>query len=134
MIDWFLTIIFIATFRLGVRLFYERYSLQRPSPSDFLTFFRQSAKVVKESKNLIIIGAGDCGERIYREIRDNASLQYRIVGFLDDSPDKIDRTIHGIPVLSRIDDIDAAAKKVRADEVLIAIPSAAASTWCRRPW
>ena len=125
LIDWFLTIIFIAAFRLAVRLFYERYSLQRPSPSEFLTRFRQSARRQQESRNLIIIGAGDCGEKIYREIRDNASLQYRIVGFLDDSPEKIGRTIHGVPVLGRIDDIDSAVKKFRADEALIAIPSAA---------
>ena len=124
LIDWLLTIIFIAGFRLGVRLFFERYSIQQPTPSQFLTMFRIAAKKQKDSRNLIIIGAGDCGEKIYREIRDNASLQYQVVGFLDDRQEKIGRTIHGIPVLSSIDDIDSAVKKVRADEALIAIPSA----------
>ena len=124
LIDWFLTIILISGFRLGVRLYFERFSGQQPTPSEFLTLFRRAAKKRKESRNLIIIGAGDCGEKIYRELRDNASLPYQVVGFLDDHRNKIGRTIHGIPVLSSIDDIDSAVKKVRADEALIAIPSA----------
>jgi FlaA1/EpsC-like NDP-sugar epimerase len=76
------------------------------------------------TRNLLIIGAGDCGEKIFREIRDNARLLYNVVGFLDDNPTKVGMKIHGLPVLSNISDIKAAAKKVKADEALIAIPSA----------
>jgi FlaA1/EpsC-like NDP-sugar epimerase len=47
-----------------------------------------------------------------------------VVGFLDDNPDKVGMKIHGVPVLSAISDIEPAAKKVNADEALIAIPSA----------
>jgi len=124
LIDWFLTILFIAGFRLCVRLFFEQFSKDQPSPSDFLSIFRNLSKRKKGRKNLIIIGAGNCGEKIYREIRDNSSLKYKIVGFLDDSKNKIGRTIHGVPVLGRIDDIIALIKKGKADEALIAIPSA----------
>jgi len=74
--------------------------------------------------NLLIIGAGDCGEKILREIRDNARIQYNVVGFLDDKPAKIGMKIHGVPVLSGIRDIKAAARQVKANELLIAIPSA----------
>jgi FlaA1/EpsC-like NDP-sugar epimerase len=70
----------------------------------------------------LIIGAGDCSEKILREIRDNARLQYNVVGFLDDNPAKIGMKIHGVSVLSGIGDIKVAAKKVSADEALIAIP------------
>ncbi len=59
-----------------------------------------------------------------REIRDNARLQYNVVGFLDDNASKVGMKIHGVPVLSDIRDIEAAAQKVNADEALIAIPSA----------
>jgi FlaA1/EpsC-like NDP-sugar epimerase len=76
------------------------------------------------SKNLLIIGAGDGGEKIYREIRANARLQYHVVGFLDDSPAKIGMKIHGVSVLGGTSDIKVAAEKVGADEALIAIPSA----------
>jgi len=124
LIDWFLTILFIAGFRLCVRLFFEQFSQGQPSPSDFLSIFRILSTRKKGRKNLIIIGAGDCGEKIYREIHDNSALRYNIVGFLDDSKNKIGRTIHGIPVLGRIDDIVVLIKKGKADEALIAIPSA----------
>jgi FlaA1/EpsC-like NDP-sugar epimerase len=78
----------------------------------------------KNAKKLLIIGAGDCGEKIFREIQNNASLPYRPVGFLDDNRNKIGRKIHGVPVLGRISEIEAAVRKVNADEALIAIPSA----------
>jgi FlaA1/EpsC-like NDP-sugar epimerase len=81
-------------------------------------------KKIPGTNNLLIIGAGDGGEKIYREIRDNARLQYLVVGFLDDDPVKHGKKIHGIPVLGAIRDIKAAATKVNADEALIAIPSA----------
>jgi len=126
-LDWCLTILFIGGFRLSVRLFFEHFSSETPTPTNFLSIFRRAYRKNKDSKNLIIIGAGDCGEKIYREIRDNASLQYKVVGFLDDNKKKIGRTIHGIPVLSRIDDIVQTVAKVEADEALIAIPSATGS-------
>jgi len=124
LIDWFLTISLIAGFRLCVRLFFEQFSKDQPSPSDFLSIFRILSKRKKDRKNLIIIGAGDCGEKIFREIHNNSELKYNIVGFLDDSKNKIGRTIHGIPVLGRIDDILVLIEKRKLDEALIAIPSA----------
>jgi len=81
-------------------------------------------KKMGETKRLLIIGAGNGGEKIYREIHDNARLQYTVIGFLDDDLTKIGRKIHGVPVLGRIDDIKKIAKKMNADEALIAIPSA----------
>jgi FlaA1/EpsC-like NDP-sugar epimerase len=122
-IDFCLSILFICGFRISVRLFFEYFSKEQPSPIDFLSVLKLFSKRIKDSKNLIIIGAGDCGEKIYREIRDNASLRYNVVGFIDDSQTKIGRTIHGIPVLGRIDDVTTIIKKVNADEGLIAIPS-----------
>jgi FlaA1/EpsC-like NDP-sugar epimerase len=80
---------------------------------------KQTAK-----KNLLIVGAGNCGEKLYREIRDNATLQYNVVGFTDDDPAKIGMKIHGLPVLSPIKEIAKSAKKVNATEILIAVPSA----------
>ncbi len=75
-------------------------------------------------KNLLIVGAGNCGEKLYREIRDNSTLHYNVVGFVDDDPGKIGMKIHGLPVFGPIKDIEIAAKKVSAYEILIAVPSA----------
>jgi FlaA1/EpsC-like NDP-sugar epimerase len=127
LIDWCLTILFIAGFRLGVRLFFEKISQETPKPIDLISIFRLRSRRKADRKNLIIIGAGNCGEKIYREIHDNASLQYNVVGFLDDDKKKIGKTIHGVPVLGKIRRIARFAKTVSADEGLIAIPSASAS-------
>ncbi|NTV93660.1 MAG: hypothetical protein HGA72_10510, partial [Chlorobiaceae bacterium] len=51
---------------------------------------------------LLIIGAGDAGEKILREIRDNHRLNYEVVGFLDDNPKKRGMKIHGVPVLGPV--------------------------------
>ena len=124
LIDWFLTILFIAGFRVVVRLFFESYSRDESGKRTRPSFVGMLSRKRKNAKNLLIIGAGDCGEKIFREIQINASLPYRTVGFLDDNRNKIGRKIHGMPVLGRISEIGAAIRKVNADEVLIAIPSA----------
>jgi FlaA1/EpsC-like NDP-sugar epimerase len=124
LIDWCLTILFIAGFRLCLRLFFENISKETSKPTDFLSIFRSGSQKKTNRKNLIIIGAGNCGEKIYREIHDNASLKYRVVGFLDDDRQKIGKTIHGVPVLGKIRKIKRFANEVSADEGLIAIPSA----------
>ena len=123
-IDWFLTILFIAGFRLLVRLFFERLAREKSEksmPQQFMSLFKRYPKSVKK---LLIIGAGDCGEKILREIHDNASLKFKAVGFLDDNRNKIGRKIHGVPVLGLVSEISAAIKKISADEALIALPSA----------
>jgi len=126
-IDWCLTILFISAFRLCVRLYFERFSNEKTWENLFSTILGLLPRRHYGMKNLIIIGAGDCGEKIYREIRDNARLQYNIVGFLDDDSSKVGKKIHGVPVLSYISDINAVVKKIKADEALIAIPSANAN-------
>jgi len=124
LIDWCLTIIFISGFRLGIRLTFDLLREDKPWRSAARALFLPLKKRRSDFKNLLIIGAGDCGEKIYREIRDNARLRYNVVGFLDDDKTKRGMKIHSIPVLGEIEDIGPVTKKVRADEALIAIPSA----------
>ncbi len=123
-IDWGLTTIFIGCNRLTVRLFLG-VTRQDSQPVTFKSLFLHKLPGKrKDIKKLLIIGAGDCGEKIYREIRDNASLQYNVVGFLDDDPKKLGRLIHGIPIIGQISEIKNIAERVNANEFLIAIPSA----------
>jgi len=124
LIDWCLTILFIAGFRLVVRIYFETKGGGLSWLDTIRSFIGPIKKNIPGTNNLLIIGAGDCGEKILREIRDNARLQYNVVGFLDDNPAKIGMKIHGVSVLSGISDIKLAAGKVSADEALIAIPSA----------
>jgi len=124
LIDWCLAILFISGFRLGVRIYFDFIGNGQIDQSIFISVAGLFSRKDIYAKNLIIIGAGDAGEKIFREIRDNARLQYRVVGFLDDNSTKVGRKIHGIPILGYISDIKGAASKVKADEALIAVPSA----------
>jgi FlaA1/EpsC-like NDP-sugar epimerase len=124
LIDWLLTILFIAGFRLAVRLFFESFTSGESGHRARPSFKGILSRKRKNAKKLLIIGAGDCGEKIFREIYNNTSLPYQIVGFLDDNRNKVGRKIHGVPVLGRIAEIETAIKKVKADEALLAIPSA----------
>jgi FlaA1/EpsC-like NDP-sugar epimerase len=124
LIDWCLTILFVSGFRLVVRVYFETTGGALSWLDTMRSFIGPLERKIPGTNKLLIIGAGDCGEKILREIRDNARLQYSVVGFLDDNPAKIGMKIHGVSVLSYISDIKVAAKKVNADEALIAIPSA----------
>jgi len=75
-------------------------------------------------KNVLIIGAGDAGEKILREIFENNQLHYKVVGFIDDDPQKKGRSIHGVPVLGNLGNITTILEKEDVKEILIAIPSA----------
>jgi FlaA1/EpsC-like NDP-sugar epimerase len=124
LIDWVLTIVFISGYRVGIRLYFWVGSRGNMSLIDALSLLTARQEIRTDAKNLLIIGAGDCGEKIYREIRDNARLRYNIVGFIDDNPAKVGMKIHGIEVLGTTRELKTIYAKVRADEALIAIPSA----------
>lgn len=123
-IDWLLTLFLIAGYRVGIRLFFWIGLKDRTSRLASLALFGFSKGDKRGTKRLLILGAGDCGEKIFREIRDNASLRYSVVGFLDDNEMKVGKQLHGVPVLGKTHDLERVAESVRADEALIAIPSA----------
>ena len=72
------------------------------------------------ASRMLIFGAGDLGEAVLRDLQRNPG-QYRVVGFLDDNPLKIGRSIHGVPVLGGRDKIAAVIQKKEVDEVLVAV-------------
>ena len=78
----------------------------------------------KESRPILIIGAGNAGEKTLRELHENEQLDYHVIGFVDDDPEKQGRSIHGIPVIGKIDHLPYLASKWEVREALIAIPSA----------
>jgi FlaA1/EpsC-like NDP-sugar epimerase len=123
-IDWCFTVLLISGYRLCIRLYFERIINDKTSSIPTRQALTMFFKKMSETKRLLIIGAGSGGEKIYREICDNARLLYTVVGFLDDDLVKIGKKIHGIPVLGQINDIKRMVKKLNADEALIAIPSA----------
>ena len=82
---------------------------------------------LKTGKKVIIVGAGDAGEKISREIASHPELGYRIVGFVDDDTKKINSLLHGYRVLGRIKSLPEIIRKYAIETVIVAIPSAGRS-------
>ncbi len=85
----------------------------------------RGARMRKDARSVLIVGAGDGGRLLLREIVRNPELRYRPVGFIDDDPRKqgarIDR---GVEVLGSTNELGRVLDDVEPQEVLIAIPSA----------
>ncbi len=79
---------------------------------------------IEGQKSVLIYGAGEAGITLVRELRSNATLHYRVAGFVDDNTQKLGLAIHGIKVLGPGTALAELALRHKVDEVLIAIPSA----------
>ncbi len=113
LIDFVLAVTFLACFRVGLRVYHERY---RSRPSG------RSRGLLR----LAIVGAGDVGAALARELLAQPARGFRPVVFFDDDPRKHGKIIHGIPVAGPAEDLQRVAKKVTFSHVVIAMPSASA--------
>src|SRR4051795_2018558 len=85
----------------------------------------RGSRMRKDARSVLIVGAGDGGRLLLREIMRNPELGYRPVGFIDDDPRKEHaRVDRGLEVLGTTDQLGHVLDDVEPDEVLIAIPSA----------
>ncbi|MFH2044915.1 MAG: nucleoside-diphosphate sugar epimerase/dehydratase [Pseudomonadota bacterium] len=123
-IDWCFTVFLITGYRLAIRLYYEQLSFDNSCFTTIYNLFNPFNRSILKKKRILIIGAGDCGEKICKEINNNYKLNQKVVGFLDDDPKKMGKKIHSLPVLGTIQKIGKIFIKAKADEALIAIPSA----------
>ncbi|MBN1999844.1 polysaccharide biosynthesis protein [candidate division KSB1 bacterium] len=80
----------------------------------------------KARKKLLIVGAGNAGEMVIRQITGDPTLGYKPVGIVDDSSKLQNSMIHGVSVIGRIGDIENIVRQREVDEILIATPSATA--------
>jgi len=100
----------------------------------FLGGIRLSRRIVRElgqgrrDKKVLIFGAGDAGEMIVRDMKNNPFYDYEPVGFVDDDARKVGFRIHGVPVLGTRADLPAIMARARPDEMLIAMPRATPAT------
>jgi FlaA1/EpsC-like NDP-sugar epimerase len=78
----------------------------------------------RDGYRVMIVGAGDAGDKIFREIEDSPQSRYQIVCFIDDDSSKAGRTLHGLPIFGPIDRLADRVKSQAIQEVWIAIPSA----------
>ncbi len=119
-IDWILTFLLIGGIRVLIRFLLS----EREKEFHLLHQVFHLRSGMKPKKRIVIIGAGNAGEKMLREIRDNPRLNYEVVGFLDDDPKKRGMRIHGVPVLGPIPRIHNMAYRDEMDEILIATPTA----------
>jgi len=113
LIDWGLTFMFTGGARLLIRILLGSPHM----PFRGRNFLPSDLPV----KKLLIIGAGNAGEKVLREISETPWSRFRPVGLLDDDRRKQGKAIHDVPVLGAVDEIDRIG--VAFDEILIAIPS-----------
>jgi FlaA1/EpsC-like NDP-sugar epimerase len=73
---------------------------------------------------VIVVGAGDAGHLIIREIQRSRRLDFTPIGVVDDDPRARSLRVHGVRVLGTVDDLPRLLREHKPDEVLIAIPSA----------
>lgn len=100
-LDWLLFIIITGGNRLFIRVFKE-YMFSEPA-----------------SKKMLIVGAGDAGEMIAREMKSSRECPYTPIGFVDDDAHKKGFTIHGLPILGQTDMLPEIIMKYKPDEILI---------------
>jgi len=108
-IDWLLSLVLIGGSRFALRILAEQSMASRASG---------------KGKRTIIIGAGDAGALVVRELQKSSQLNLTPVGFLDDDPAKQKHAIYGVTVIGMVSDLPASIDLHHVDEVIIAIPSA----------
>ena len=98
---------------LGVRFSYR-----------FVLLERRRLKKDSNEKRAMLIGAGDAGQRILRDVMRMREENLRVCCIIDDNPNKWGRHIGNVPVVGGREDILLNAEKFKIDKILVAIPSA----------
>jgi FlaA1/EpsC-like NDP-sugar epimerase len=112
-LDLLLTLLGLA----GVRVI-ARSLIERPRPG----------ALVPGGKEVLVVGAGDAGGLVLREMLTTRLANYTPIGLVDDDPRKRHMRLHGVKVLGTTHDLPRLLRERRPDEVHLAIPSAAGET------
>ncbi len=88
--------------------------------------FREYLERQVSSRKVLIIGAGDAGEMIVRDMLNNPRYNIEPIGFIDDNPRKKGMQIHGLPIFGPREKIVDVVKLHQPDEILIALPAMSA--------
>jgi len=116
-LDWLVSLPLVGGTRFAVRL---------AADSPFSRLWRNNH--LKHGRNperrVLVMGAGDTGAMIVREMQANPGLGFVPVGLLDDNRAKVGMTIHGVLVQGTREDIPHLAREEQVDEVIIAMPTA----------
>ncbi|HLE53116.1 MAG TPA: nucleoside-diphosphate sugar epimerase/dehydratase [Anaerolineales bacterium] len=109
-IDWLLSLLAVGGLRFALRLLAESRST--------------GVDTQRRGRRVLIVGAGDAGALVVREMQKNPQLNLSPVCFVDDDSSKQKQHIHDVPVEGTLNDIGRLVDARRIQEVIIAIPSA----------
>lgn len=105
-----LDLLFIGGVRFGIRVLSKTDEFK--------------SRLKREGKRVLIIGAGDAGAMIIREMKNHSELKSYPVAIIDDDITKEGKSLSGVPVIGQREDILSVVRKKQIDEIIIAIPSA----------
>ena len=111
-----LTVIVFGTFLAVVAFGAVRFQSR-------LFAFRRTERM-QTAKRALLVGAGDAGEMLLKDILRNQELGLEVVGLVDDDRSKLGRTLHGVKVMGPRSDIPPLVATLGVDQVLLAMPSA----------
>lgn len=109
-IDWLLSLVLVGGLRFSLRILAESRG--------------EIGRKASQPRRVLIVGAGDAGALVVREMQKNQQLNLMPICFLDDDSAKQKQQIHGVPVVGKLDDLSRTVTLRRIDEVVIAVPSA----------
>ncbi len=125
-VDLLLTLLFCGMARVAPRLARERVNpaFLAALPDALRRIIAPRAR--GPERRILIVGAGDAGESLVREMSRNETLGYLPVGIVDDDKGKHGLRLHGVKVRGGREDIPRLVSQFDVQEILIAIPSATA--------
>jgi len=85
--------------------------------------FREKV-IFRKKKRILVVGAGDTGERVVREMKTRPEYHCEPIGFVDDKLALINQRIHGVRVLGSIGDLSKLVEEYKPEDVVVAVPKA----------
>ena len=119
--SFILDIILIGCVRLGYRIVRE---LRTPGTIGSLIFSILKKGSNSEISKVMVVGAGDAGAAIIKDIKQHPDQGKKVVVAIDDNPNKLNQMIVGVKIVGNHTVIRQTARKYGVDEIIIAIPSA----------
>ena len=112
--DWMLSLLAVAGVRVAVRAIGETRGRPRAGSRDV--------------KRVLVVGAGEAGAIVVREMQRNPQLELEPFGFLDDDKRKTGKRIHGVLIMGDTGSLEKIAKLGNVEDVVIAMPKASGAT------
>ncbi|MDP4182963.1 MAG: nucleoside-diphosphate sugar epimerase/dehydratase [Bacillota bacterium] len=109
LIFWMITFVFIGGFRISSRFYFN---------------VRKKLSIDQHKKNVMIVGAGEAGSLIIKEMKNNSNSKCTPVVAIDDDKSKHKTKINGVVVVGGRDKIQWAVKRFEVDEIIVTMPSA----------